>query len=176
MPANRHDRVVEEINRTTDGFLSALDDVPAERWSYTTSPEVWSVGQTAEHTTRVFRGIQRLLEKKLFENPLPVGQRSPVGDETIVQAMVNRDRSYPAPEFARPTGMWTSREPLVNDFVESRRQLLAWLDGVTLDLRAYATPHVIIGPMDGVQWLLFAAAHTERHTRQILEFRRQAGF
>lgn len=176
MSVNRHDRLVQEINRTTDGFLRSLEDVPAERWSYTTAPEVWSVGDTAEHTARVFRSIQRLLEKKLFENPLLEGQRSPLADEVIVQAMVNRERRYPAPEFARPTGKWASREPLVSDLVESRRLLLEWLDGVTLDLRAYSVPHVVIGAMDGVQWLLFAAAHTERHTRQILEFRRSAGF
>jgi DinB family protein len=176
MSANRHDRLAQEINRTTEGFLKALDDVPADRWSYTSSPEVWSVGQTAEHTAWVFRSIQRLLAKKLFENPLGESQRSPSADEAIVQAMVNREHRYPVPDFARPTGRWTSREPLVSDFVESRRQLLEWLDGVTLDLRAYGVPHVIIGTMDGVQWLLFAAAHTERHTRQILEFRQSQGF
>ena len=42
------------------------------------------MGDTAEHTARVFRSIQRLLEKKLFENPLLEGQRSPVADEVIV--------------------------------------------------------------------------------------------
>jgi hypothetical protein len=30
--------------------------------------------------------------------------------------------------------------------------------------------------MDGYQWILAAAAHTERHTKQILEVRADAGF
>ncbi|HSB54839.1 MAG TPA: DinB family protein [Gemmatimonadales bacterium] len=176
MPATRHDLLVQEITQTTDGFLKALDDVPEDRWNYTPSAEVWSVGQTAEHTAGVFRGIQRLLQKKLLDNPFPEGVRSPIGDEVIVQSMFNREKRYNAPEFALPTGKWTSREPLVTEFVESRRLMLAWIDGVTEDLRAYFAPHPMIGTMDGVQWLLFAAAHTERHTRQIIEFRRSAGF
>ncbi len=32
------------------------------------------------------------------------------------------------------------------------------------------------GVMDGVQWLLFAGAHTERHRRQLLGFERRADF
>jgi hypothetical protein len=47
---------------------------------------------------------------------------------------------------------------------------------VTVDLRGYAAPHLVMGQLDGVQWLLFAAAHTERHTRQIIELRQAGGF
>jgi hypothetical protein len=176
MSATRHDRLVQEITQTTDGFLQSFEDVPEDKWSFTTAPDVWSVAETAEHTAGVFRGIQRLMQKKLFDNPFPEGVRSPIGDEVIVQSMFNREKRYPAPEFALPTGKWPTRDVLVTEFVESRRLLLAWLDGATQDLRAYFAPHPMIGTMDGVQWLLFAAAHTERHTRQILEFRRRVGF
>lgn len=165
-----------ELSRTTDHFLESLQGVPPERWGWTTAPTIWSVGQAAEHTAGVFQGIQRMMAKKLLQSPLAEGAAPAVKDERILQAMMNRGKKYPAPEFALPTGRWASREVLEADLRASRQALLEWIEGVEVDLRGYGLPHPIIGLLDGVQWLLFAAAHTERHTHQILDFRRAAGF
>ncbi len=165
-----------EVTRTVDHFLESLAGVPAEQWGYTPSPEVWSVGQAAEHTAGVFQSIQKLLGKKLLASPLPAGSTPAVKDEMILQVMMNRGKRYTAPDFALPTGKWGTREALEKDLLESRAALLTWLDTLTVDLRGYALPHPLIGLLDGVQWLLFAAAHTERHTHQIIDFRKSSGF
>jgi hypothetical protein len=133
------------------------------------------VGQAAEHTAGVFQNIQKLLGKKLLASPLPEGSPPAVKDEMILQVMMNRGKRYQAPEFTLPSGKWTTRDALEKDLLEARAALLTWIDGVTVDLRGYALPHPMIGQLDGVQWLLFAAAHTERHTHQILDFRRSQG-
>jgi len=44
-----------------------------------------------------------------------------------------------------------------------RRDLFMWADEVNIDLRAYGVAHPVFGLMNGMQWVLFAAAHTERH-------------
>ena len=36
--------------------------------------------------------------------------------------------------------------------------------------------HPALGPLDGYQWVLFLAAHSVRHTKQILELKASAGF
>jgi hypothetical protein len=41
-------------------------------------------------------------------------------------------------------------------------------ENVGRDLRAIGTPHPVFGLLDGVQWLLFAGAHTERHRAQLI--------
>lgn len=174
--AHSYTELGREVTRTVDHFLESLAGVPPEKWGYSPSPEVWSVGQTAEHTAGVFQNIQKLLAKKLLASPLPAESTPAVKDEMILLVMMNRGKRYEAPEFARPTGKWGSREALEKDLLESRAALLSWIDGLTIDLRGYALPHPMIGQLDGVQWLLFAAAHTERHTHQILDFRRSAGF
>jgi hypothetical protein len=134
------------------------------------------VEQTAEHTVAVFRNIQRLLAKKLLERPLPPGEKSPVSDEAIIRAMFDRSKRFEAPEFVIPKGRWATPGEMIAALTDAREQLLQWLDETTVDLRGYTADHAMIGQMDGVQWLLFVAAHTERHTRQILEFRRVHGF
>jgi hypothetical protein len=170
-----HHGLSAELGATTDGFLRALDGVPADRWSHSPAPDVWSVGQTAEHTATVFRGIQRLMMGKLLQQPLVPGSTT-MTDDQIIRAMSDRNRRLPAPEPVLPRGRWATREELVGAFVESGELLLKWCSEVTVDLRGYAAPHLVMGQLDGVQWLLFAAAHTERHTRQIIELRQAGGF
>lgn len=176
MSQDRHHTLLQELNATADGFLKSLEGVPADRWAYTPSPDVWSVSQTAEHTTTVFRGIQRLLATRLLDQPFPPGARSPVSDEAIVTAMFDRTRRMEAPPAVVPKGRWTTREELSAVFIDAREQLVRWFNAVAVDLRGYHSEHLVIGTMDGVQWLIFVAAHTERHTRQILEFRQSQGF
>lgn len=176
MSATRHDRLVTEITGTADGFLRSLEGIPDPRWNYSPSSTVWSVAQTAEHTAAVFRNVQKLVSAKLLQQPFPQGERSPISDDLIVMRMFDRTTRYDAPSFVVPKGRWANQGELIAAFTTARDDLLAWLDQSTADLRAYSFDHVIMGPMDGVQWILFAAAHTERHTRQILEFRQGNGF
>lgn len=176
MSATRHDRLVHEITGTSEGFLRSLEGIPDARWSYTPSPEIWSVSQTAEHAAAVFRNVQKLVSTKLLQQPLEKGERVHHTDEVIVLRMFDRNTKFDAPTFVAPKGRWASQGELIAAFTQARVDLLKFLDESTADLRAYAFDHVFMGPMDGVQWVLFAAAHTERHTRQILEFRQAQSF
>lgn len=171
-----HDTLLLELTGTSEGFLRSLEGIPGDKWSYVPAPDVWSVEQTAEHTVAVFRSIQRLVAKTLLERPLPPGGKSPLSDDMIVRAMFDRSRRYEAPAFVLPKGRWATPGEMIAAFLEARELLLKWLEATTVDLRGYTADHAMIGQMDGVQWLLFAAAHTERHTRQILELRREHGF
>lgn len=174
MPPLVPDPLLQELTRTTDAFIRSLDGLTPEQWGYRLSPGVWSVGETAEHTAAAFRGVQRLLTHKLLSTPIPPGTTR-VSDDFILQAMVNRSRRLSSPEAVLPRGRWANREELLAAFVESRDQLLAWCNEVTVDLRGYGAPHLVMGLLDGVQWLIFAAAHTERHTRQITELKQGLG-
>jgi len=175
MSSTPHTDLRRRLTESADGFLHSFEGVPPGRWIYAPAPEVWSVGEIAEHITTVFRGTQRLLTQKLLEQPIPAGA-SRVTDDFIVQSMLDRSRRIAAPGPVVPKGRWATREEMAAAFVESRDALVAWCDAVTVDLRAYGAAHLVLGLLDGVQWLIFAAAHTERHTRQIAELRRSAGF
>ncbi len=45
----------------------------------------------------------------------------------------------------------------------------------TPDLREHVTEGPV-GKLDAYEWLLFIGAHSERHTKQILEVKADAGF
>jgi hypothetical protein len=46
-------------------------------------------------------------------------------------------------------------------------ELVAWVRGTPADLRAHGLPHPVFGVFDGIQWILFAAAHTDNHLPQL---------
>jgi hypothetical protein len=66
-------------------------------------------------------------------------------------------------------GTWGSREELAAAYAASRDELLAWLRETNAPLRSHRLPHPRLGPMDGVEWLVFLATHDQRHVAQIRE-------
>jgi hypothetical protein len=167
----------DEVAAASDRFIAALAGVSPAQWSWKPDPDRWSVSETAEHTAVVLRGVQRLLATKLFEQPLPPRESAArATDDLVVRMMFDRSKRRPAPESVLPKGRWATPEALAGDFVAARDALLEWLAGVQYDLRSYGAPHPVMGTLDGVQWLLFVAAHTERHTRQIIEAKTAPGY
>jgi hypothetical protein len=121
--------------------------------------------------------VQRLLATKLLEQPLPPRESAArVTDDLIVKTMFDRSTRRPAPEAVLPKGRWATPEALAGDVITARDAMLEWLVGVQEDLRSYGAPHPVMGTLDGVQWLLFVAAHTQRHTRQIAETKMMAEY
>jgi hypothetical protein len=55
--------------------------------------------------------------------------------------------------------------------VEVHDELVACARGTAADLRAYGLPRPVFGVFDGVQWILFAAAHTDNHVPQLRALR-----
>ena len=46
----------------------------------------------------------------------------------------------------------------------------------TADLRDHAINHPVFGQLDGYEWVLAVAAHSARHTKQILEVKADPNF
>lgn len=60
-------------------------------------------------------------------------------------------------------------------FGESRARTIAFLND-TQDLRDHAIDSPLGKKLDGYQWLLFIAAHSDRHTKQMLEVKADPAF
>ncbi|HEY1529151.1 MAG TPA: DinB family protein [Candidatus Angelobacter sp.] len=138
----------------------------------------WSIAEILEHMALVH---QRILTRVLEQ--LPQGSAPESGrDSQLIDALVREkipDRSIKAiaPEFIQPTGRVSPSESLERIFRDYER-LGEFLES-TSDLRG----HILDSPplrvvtngahttMDGYQWAMAAAAHDERHVRQILELK-----
>ena len=154
----------QAIRDATARFAAQCRLAPPALWNTRPAPDDWSMGDVTEHVAMVDRRVLRRLETALAAHPLggaPLG----VTDAEIPYLFYRGDEP---PDVAKPTGAWRSWEAAESGLRDEADALARWADTTRLDLRAHAIAHPVFGLMDGVQWLLFAAAHTERHRAQLI--------
>ena len=96
-------------------------------------------------------------------------------DDAKVRAQVlDRSTKVQAPEMAQPTGRWKPAAAL--EHYLAARTHTAELVNSTPGLRAHVIVHPYFGPLDGYQWAIAVAAHSVRHTQQILEVKADPNF
>jgi hypothetical protein len=95
--------------------------------------------------------------------------------DAMVLAMIP-DRSHKAQASppVTPTGRWTPADTL-DRFLKTRTQTIAFLES-TPELRGHASDSPLGQQLPAYEWVLFMAAHSQRHTKQILEVKADPNF
>ena len=105
----------------------------------------------------------------------------PPGDDVkaidvMVQTMLtDRSHKLQAPEPLKPNNRYGSAADSLKHFEASRAATIKFLND-TKDLRDHAIDSPLGKKLDGYEWILFAAAHSERHTKQMLEVKADPNF
>jgi hypothetical protein len=125
------------------------------------------VAEIVEHMVLIEGAVKGIL-LKIDQAPPPAADRNAQEfDEAILTKVPDRSTKVKAPELAVPTGRWTPDVAL--EHFRANGSDLAETVRTAGGLRQHLVPHPFLGPMDGYQWILAAAAHNERHNQQILE-------
>jgi DinB superfamily len=95
-------------------------------------------------------------------------------DEGVLVMIPDRTNKVQAPEPLVPTNRFGSPEGSVKHFVESRATTESFLKGAA-GLRDHVTDSPM-GKLDGYEFVLLIAAHSERHTKQINEVKADTNF
>jgi hypothetical protein len=166
--------VIELLEATRDAFASRIDDIDDQLWHLVPVTGGWSLAQVAEHVTLVEVSTGKLIARKLFVEPAPEDVLAETrGKEAKLLARVpDRATRLDAPDFVSPKGRWPARPELAAAFLTSREMVIVQLSDPTRDLRRYAAPHPLLGPLDGYQWGMFLSLHLRRHLAQMEEIRR----
>jgi len=174
-PADR-DRGVQYLEQTRDGVSAAVKGLSDAQMKFKSAPDRWSVAETLEHIAVSEDYIFQNVTEKIMKAPAGAPDRDTAKiDAFVLSAIPDRSHKAQAPEPLKPTARWTPAETL-DHFLQSRAKTIAFLQS-TPDLRA----HVVNGPplnqpLDAYDWLLFISAHSERHTKQILEVKADPNF
>jgi hypothetical protein len=169
------DKALQYLETTKKNVLDATKGLSEAQWNFKAAPDRWSVAQVVEHLAAAEDFIRGMVKEKLMMAPAgEPGRDVKKTDEGVLAMVPDRTNRVQAPEPLVPTNRFGSPEGSIKHFVESRATTEDFLK-TTTGLRDHVTDSPM-GKLDGYQFVLLIAAHSERHTKQINEVKADPNF
>ena len=170
------DKALQYLESTQQGVMDATKGLSAAQWNFKSAPERWSVAEVMEHIAAAEDFIRGNITENVMKAPArPAAEDVKALDDIVVAKIPDRSVKAQAPEPLKPTNRFGSPEASLKHFLESRQTTEAFLTSHN-DLRDHATDSPLGKKLDAYEWILFLTAHSERHTKQILEVKADPNF
>lgn len=172
---SERERALKYLAETRNGVTDAVKGLSEAQLNFKPAPDRWSVGETLEHIALTEGLFVQSIRPQLENSPAWPPKNNPKDvDDMILTKVPDRSTKFQAPPPLVPTGRWTSAVTLEH-FLANRDQTISFLKSSS-DLREHRVDHPVLGSLDGYEWLLTIAAHSDRHTKQILEIKADPNF
>jgi hypothetical protein len=171
------DRALQYLESTKRGVLDATKGLSDAQWNFKPAPDRWSVAELIEHLAAAEDMLRGVTQEQIMKSPaVPVRSAEEIkkADEIVLAMVPDRSHKVQAPEPLKPTNRFGSPEAAQKHFLESRAATEEYLKN-TSGLRAHLGDSPL-GKLDGYEFVLFTAAHSERHTKQMLEVKADPNF
>lgn len=178
-------RAREYLSATRDGILLAIEGLSESQWTFVPGEPRWSIALVLEHLATIEEFFLYRIVPRLRESGAGVENRDREQMDALIMArepdpaatvvVPGRGSLAEAPPALIPTGVPTPDASL-RRFLLSRARTETFLDSAPTEFRKGVVEHQALGPLDGYQWVLFLAAHSARHTKQILGLRNNPAF
>jgi hypothetical protein len=169
------DKALQYLETTRKGVLEATKGLSEAQWNFKPAPDRWSVAQTMEHIAAAEDYIRGMVKEKIMMAPAgDPGRDVKKTDEGVLAMVPDRTTKVQAPEPLVPTNRFGSPEASLKHFVDSRTTTEDFLK-TTTGLRDHVADSPM-GKLDGYEFVLLIAAHSERHTKQINEVKADPNF
>jgi hypothetical protein len=170
------DKAIKYLEKTHAEVVKATKDLSEAQWNFKQAPDRWSVAEVTEHIASAEDFLMEMIQEKVMKAPARTEADDVKAlDELVLKQIPDRSNKVQAPEPLRPNNRFGSPKDSLKHFKESRDKTVAFLKK-TKDLRQHAVDSPLGKKLDGYQWVLFIAAHSERHTKQIDEVMADAKF
>ena len=169
---------LKSLQATHDAFLQSISGLSEKQWRFKPAPDRWSIAEVSEHIAVSEGMLLSLVQEKIMSGPATPDKRAEVKvtDVQILTLIPDRTHKVQAPDFLKPTGRFATREETVKAFEQARKTTMDYVQTTNGDLRDHFAPHPMLGMMDAYQYILLISAHSERHTKQILEVKADPNF
>jgi hypothetical protein len=170
------EHAVKYLESTKQGVLDATAGLSEAQWNFKPAPDRWSVAEVTEHIAAAEDYLMGLVTAQVMKAPpRPEAEDVKPIDDMVLAKIPDRTNKVQAPEPLKPTNRFGSPEGSLKHFTESRGQTEDFLRKHD-DLRAHAIDSPLGKKLDAYEWILFVAAHSERHTKQINEVKADPNF
>jgi hypothetical protein len=162
------------LEQTHNGVIGAIKLLSEPQWTFKPAADRWSIAENVEHIVFILEIVLGPIRDQLAAAPLaPADPAFGQIDDIVIGRFPDRLAKFPSPQ--PPAGGFARSEAL-GRIANNYARLNEYLE-TSPDLRHHsiesrplkAVSNGVFTSMDGYQWILAAAAHTERHTKQILE-------
>jgi hypothetical protein len=169
-PAER-ELTIEMLAASRDSLRSAVKTISPAQWQQTPATEAWSPAECLEHLVLTEEALLGMIRSVILSSPAnpaqAIEQRGK--DAPIIRIMASREKKRKTADFLQPRGNWSHSASLLDAFLARRADTLDFVRSTRDPLRHHFAPLDDLGLLDGYQWLLLMAAHTNRHVEQIKE-------
>jgi hypothetical protein len=170
------DRGLQYLETTKKNIVDATRGLSEAQWNFKPSVFKWSVAQVMEHIAASEDLLRQMAEGQIKQQSPSVPDRDlKKTDDRVLEVIPDRSKKFQAPEQLRPRNQFGSPEAALKHFLESRATTVELLK-TTPDLRAHVVDSGLLGKIDAYERILFIAAHSERHTKQLLEVKADPKF
>jgi hypothetical protein len=172
------DRALAYLESTKKGVVEATKGLSDAQWHFKAAPDRWSISEVIEHLAAAEDMIRGMNQEQVMKSPaIPARDSAELQkiDAMVVAMVPDRSHKIQAPEPLKPTNRFGSPTDAEKHFLESRATTEEYLKTAT-DLRAHASDSPMGVKLDGYEWILLIAAHSERHTKQMLEVKADPNF
>ncbi len=164
-----------QLERTRAGVLEATKGLSEAQWKFKPAPDRWSIAEVMEHIALTEDLLLKRISNDVMQAPAGKADRDYKSiDRQVLSAIADRSHKAQAPSAVTPNGRWQPQESL-DRFLKTRQRTREVLK-TTPGLREHVTDSPIGQPLDGYEWVLYISAHSERHTKQILEVKADPSF
>jgi DinB superfamily len=171
------DRALQYLESTKKGVQDATKGLSDAQWNFKPAPDRWSLAEVMEHLAAAEDMLRGVTQEQIMKSPaVPARSAEEIkkSDEIVLTMVPDRSHKVQAPEPLKPTNRFGSPLEAQKHFVESRAATEEYLKN-TAGLRAHVGDSPL-GKLDGYEFVLFTAAHSERHTKQMLEVKADPNF
>lgn len=165
-----------KLKETKRHLKEAIQGLSAVQVNFKANDSAWSIVECAEHIALTETGLYGMFEGALKTNPDP-SKRGDVKftDDQLWNMITDRTNKVKTFEPFKPSGKFGSFEGTLREFNDKRDVHIKHIKKTKEDLRnRYA--QLPFGTIDAFQVIIFLAAHTERHIKQIEEVKANANF
>ena len=169
------EKALELLESTKKDVLDATKGLSEAQWNFKPAPDRWSIAECMEHIAASEDFIRGMIVEKVMLAPAAPDRDVAKIDAAIVTGVEDRSRKAQAPEPLKPSNRFGSPQAAIDHFVESRAKTEDFLKN-TPGLRDHAADSPVGTKWDAYEFVLMIAAHSERHTKQILEVKADPNF
>jgi hypothetical protein len=171
------------LKQTRNAVVGATKGLSNAQWRFKPAPDRWSIAENLDHIVVVQERVLGPILDQLADAPAPPADRdNEQVDKIVINQFSTRLDKFKAPEFVHPEEPIDPHE-LLNRLAANYARLAVCLESRP-GLRQHVVPAAPLKAvskgafetMDGYQWILAAAAHTERHAKQMLEVMAEPGY